>query len=151
MVAAASPSARRASPRRQLEQVECDAGVAVGVPGDGVERLSVAPTRHVPSPCAASLSARPRIATTSSASAARARRPSTREQRRVHFERRVLGRRPHEDDVARLDTREEGVLLCLVEAVISSTNRMVRQPRRRRASCASAMTALMSLMRRARR
>ena len=40
-----------------------------------------------------------------------------REQRRVHLERRVLGRRADEDDVAGLDARQEGVLLRLVEAV----------------------------------
>ena len=41
----------------------------------------------------------------------------SREERRVHFERRVLGRRADEDDVARFDAREERVLLRLVEAV----------------------------------
>src|SRR5947199_150914 len=36
---------------------------------------------------------------------------------RIDFERRVLGRRADEHDVAGFDTREEGVLLRLVEAV----------------------------------
>ena len=40
-----------------------------------------------------------------------------RQQRRVDLERRVLGRRADQDDVAGLDARQEGVLLRLVEAV----------------------------------
>ena len=40
-----------------------------------------------------------------------------RQQRRVHLERRVLGGRADEDDVAGLDARQEGILLRLVEAV----------------------------------
>ena len=40
-----------------------------------------------------------------------------RQQRRVHLERRVLGRRADEHDVARLDARQERVLLRLVEAM----------------------------------
>ena len=40
-----------------------------------------------------------------------------REQRRVHLERRVLGRRADEHDVAGFDARQERVLLRLVEAV----------------------------------
>ena len=40
-----------------------------------------------------------------------------RQQRRVHFERRVLGRRADEDDVARLDVRQKRVLLRFVEAM----------------------------------
>ena len=41
----------------------------------------------------------------------------SRQQRGVHLERRVLGRRADQDDVAGLDAREERVLLRLVEAV----------------------------------
>ena len=40
-----------------------------------------------------------------------------RQQRGVHLERRVLGRRADQHDVAGLDARQEGVLLRLVEAV----------------------------------
>ena len=40
-----------------------------------------------------------------------------RQQRRVDLERRVLGGRADEDDVAGLDARQERVLLRLVEAV----------------------------------
>ena len=40
-----------------------------------------------------------------------------RQQRRVDLERRVLGRRADQDDVAGLDAGQEGVLLRLVEAV----------------------------------
>ena len=43
--------------------------------------------------------------------------PAARQQRRVQLERRVLGGRPHQHDVAPLDVGEEGVLLRLVEAV----------------------------------
>src|SRR5690606_12164666 len=39
---------------------------------------------------------------------------AAREQRRVQFERRVLGGRADEDDGAALDVRQEGVLLRLV-------------------------------------
>jgi hypothetical protein len=41
----------------------------------------------------------------------------SREQRRVDLERRVLGGGADEHDVAGLHARQEGVLLCLVEAV----------------------------------
>ncbi len=40
-----------------------------------------------------------------------------REQRRVDLERRVLGGRADQHDVARLHARQEGILLCLVEAM----------------------------------
>ena len=39
------------------------------------------------------------------------------QQRRIHLEGRVLGGRADQDDVARLDAREEGILLGLVEPV----------------------------------
>src|ERR1700761_727255 len=42
---------------------------------------------------------------------------ATREQRRVQFERRVFGGGADEDDHATLDMRQEGILLCLVEAM----------------------------------
>jgi hypothetical protein len=70
----------------------------------------------------------------------------SRQQRRVHFERRVLGRRADQDDVARLDARQEGVLLRLVEAMDLVDEEDRPAPERRRACSASAITSRISLM-----
>ncbi len=53
-----------------------------------------------------------------------------RQERGVHLERRVLGGRADEDDVARLDARQEGVLLSFVEPVdlVDEENRAASDP-----------------------
>ena len=79
---------------------------------------SVTLTGSPPSPRASSASARRRMVTVScSESGLRTKTWDRREQRRVDLERRILGGGADEDDVARLDPREERVLLGLVEAV----------------------------------
>jgi hypothetical protein len=69
-----------------------------------------------------------------------------RQQRGVDFKRRVLRRRADEDDVARFDAREKGVLLRLVEAVdfVDEDDRAAaRRPRIRSASCITSRISLM--------
>ena len=69
-----------------------------------------------------------------------------REQRRVHLERRVLGRRADEHDRARLDVRQERVLLRLVEAVDLVDEEDRPLPACAARASAAAITSLMSLM-----
>ena len=68
-----------------------------------------------------------------------------REQRRDHFERRILGGRADQDDVAALDIGQKRVLLGFVEAVnfVDEEHRAAAQAAAR---SASAITALISLM-----
>jgi hypothetical protein len=92
-VAAGRPHHQREGLVVRLERLGADAalGVVERPPEDGQQlRLAEAPQHEHPRP---------------------------REQRGVHLERGVLGRRADEDDGARLDVREERVLLRLVEAV----------------------------------
>ena len=137
-VAAAAPPATA-----QLEHVERGARVAVGEARDRVERVRRRRRRpRAPRPRSASASAR-----REDADDVRRRRAAqhehlrAREERRVHLERRVLGRRADQDDVARLDVRQERVLLRLVEAVdlVDEEDRAAAR-RRARSRSASAMT-----------
>ena len=93
----ASPFAYRAMPCqrivvcRQLEVAEAAVAIGQRAPQDRDDRRRLERLEHV------DLRAR--------------------QQRRVHLEGRVLGRRADQDDVAGLDPRKEGVLLRLVEAM----------------------------------
>jgi len=107
---------RRGRVGRQLERVERDAGVTVRDDHERAERVgrdghgSVQPARIGDRP----LDDQPDVILTKRL---QHEDPGTREERRDDLERRVLGRRADERDIALLDVRQHRVLLTLVEAV----------------------------------
>ena len=69
-----------------------------------------------------------------------------RQQRRVHFERRILGRGPNQHNRAGFTCGRNASCCALLKRWISSMKSTVRLPRRDRTNCACAITSLISLI-----